>query len=184
MGGTRNLHRHPFGSRLHSWHVRGLCPGASRAKGCRVKPEFPAAGRELPFQNARTILLLDDDTTTLLVLHAILERTRARVIECSGEPCALRACQDSPQNIDLLVADVVLDDSNGPAVARKVKPFQPFMRLLYISGFSLPELQRRGLLSRTDMVAGSIDFLQKPFSAEQFLDRVGNLLADGKHLHA
>lgn len=124
----------------------------------------------------RTILLLDDDATTLLVLHAVLERTDARVIECENEPCALRQCTEFSNGIDLLVADVLLEDSNGPAVVQKVRPMQPLMRLLYISGFSLPELQRRGFLSDRDMAPGSIEFLQKPFSSEQFLDSVGRLL--------
>ena len=124
----------------------------------------------------RTILLLDDDSNTLLALHAILDSTEARVIECANEPCAVRQCTDLASAIDLLVADVVLQDSNGPAVVRKVKPLQPLMRLLYISGFSMSELQRRGLLSSSDMAAGSIEFLQKPFSPREFLDNVKRLL--------
>jgi two-component system, cell cycle sensor histidine kinase and response regulator CckA len=126
--------------------------------------------------SARTILLLDDDSTTLLVLHAVLERTEARIIECEAEPCALRWCEELSKKIDLLVSDVVLEYSNGPAVVQKVRPLQPWMRLLYISGFSLPELERRGLLSTEEMVPGNVEFLQKPFSPEQFLDTVSRLL--------
>ncbi len=126
----------------------------------------------------RTILLLDDDAATLLVLHAVLERTDARVIECENESCAVRQCTERSNEIDLLVADVLLQDSNGPAVVRKVRPLQPLMRLLYISGFSLPELQRRGFLSDRDMAPGAIEFLQKPFSSEQFLDNVTRLLVN------
>ena len=124
----------------------------------------------------RTILLLDDDSNTLLVLHAILEPTRATVIECETERCAVQHCEDLQKNIDLFVADVILQDSNGPAVARKVKPLQPFMRLLYLSGFSMVELLRRGLLTPTEMAPGSVEFLQKPFSRDQFLERVRTLL--------
>jgi DNA-binding NtrC family response regulator len=80
------------------------------------------------------------------------------------------------KDIDLLVADVILQDSNGPAVVRKVKPMRPFMRLLYISGFSMAELQRRGLLPATEIAPGSVEFLQKPFSRDQFLERVRTLL--------
>ena len=126
----------------------------------------------------RTILLLDDDSNTLLVLHTILERTEARVLQCATEPCAVQQCETFSQSIDLLVADVVLQDSNGPAVARKVKDTQPYMRLLYISGFSLTELQRRGLLSQREMAPGAVEFLQKPFSSEQFLHHVNKLLAN------
>jgi len=121
-------------------------------------------------------MLLDDDSNTLLVLHTILERTEARVIECADEPCAVRKCTELKSGIDLLVADVVLQDSNGPAVVRKVKPHQPLMRLLYISGFSLNELQQRGLLSAKEMNPGSVEFLQKPFTPKQFLENVTRLL--------
>jgi response regulator RpfG family c-di-GMP phosphodiesterase len=111
----------------------------------------------------------------------LLERTEARVLQCANEPCAVQHCETFSKSIDLLVADVVLQDSNGPAVARKVKDLQPYMRLLYISGFSisgfsLPELQRRGLLSQKEMTPGAVEFLQKPFSSEQFLDHVNKLL--------
>jgi two-component system cell cycle sensor histidine kinase/response regulator CckA len=125
---------------------------------------------------ARTILLLDDDSNTLLVLHAILEPTRAKVIECETESCAVQHCEELRKNIDLLVADVILQDSNGPAVVRRVKPLQPCMRLLYISGFSMAELQRRGLLTAAEMAPGRVEFLQKPFSRDQFLERVRTLL--------
>jgi response regulator RpfG family c-di-GMP phosphodiesterase len=124
----------------------------------------------------RTILLLDDDSNTLFVLRSILEKTDARVVDCETEDCAVRCCEELLKGIDLLVADVILQESNGPAVVRKVKPMQPLMRLLYISGFSLAELQRRGLLCNHDMSPGSVEFLQKPFSAEQFLGSVRKLL--------
>jgi hypothetical protein len=48
--------------------------------------------------------------------------------------------------------------------------------VLYISGFSLPELQRRGLLSAGELSPGAVDLLQKPFSSDQFLDRLNGLL--------
>lgn len=143
-----------------------------------MSTDSAGADQQIERTKERTILLLDDDAATLLVLHALLERTDARVFECEDEACAVRHCTEFSNGIDLLVADVVLDGSNGPAVVRRVRPLQPLMRLLYISGFSLPELRRRGLLSDGDMAPGAIEFLQKPFSPEQFLTRVKRLLVN------
>jgi CheY-like chemotaxis protein len=121
-------------------------------------------------------MLLDDDANTLLVLHSLLERTEVRVIECEDEICAMRYCAESEPRIDLLVADVVLKNTNGPAVVRQVRPLQPWMRLLFISGYSLSELQRRGLLRKDELESGGAAFLQKPFTGDQFLETVETLL--------
>jgi response regulator RpfG family c-di-GMP phosphodiesterase len=111
--------------------VSRLHEGAASGKRRRLMVMDRQAGRSsLESDKARTILLLDDDSNTLLVLHAILESTKAKVIECETESCAVQHCEDLRKSIDLLVADVVLQDSNGPAVVRKVKPLQPCMRLL------------------------------------------------------
>ena len=157
----------------------GLCEGAGHTGRLPVSVvEEQSALRPHAAKNARTVLLLDDDTNTLLVLHAILERTDARIIECEDEPCAVRWCNELLHDIDLVVADVVLKQTNGPAVVRSIQPLQPSMRRLFISGFSLTDLERRGLLHRRDMSPGRVDFLQKPFSPEEFLARVEGLLSE------
>ena len=79
------------------------------------------------------------------------------------------------KRIDLLVADVVLQGRNGLAVVRRIRPSQALM-LLLIGGFSLTELQLRGLLSASDIAKGSAEFLQERFSSEALLHRVAKLL--------
>jgi response regulator RpfG family c-di-GMP phosphodiesterase len=127
--------------------------------------------------NAPTVLVLDDDANTLLALGAVLERTNARVIGCENEDCVMNWCSEQSTCIDVMIADVVLPKSNGPDVVRRVKPLRPMMRLLFISGFSLSELRRRGLMNENDLIPGKVEFLQKPFSPEAFLQRVNTLLA-------
>jgi DNA-binding NtrC family response regulator len=125
---------------------------------------------------APTILLLDDDANTLFTLRAILERAAVQVVASEDEEGAIDQCRQLRDRIDLLVADVILQHSNGPEVVRKVKPLQPLMRLLFISGFGLGELGRRGLLRHEDLAPGRVEFLQKPFTAEAFLASVHGLL--------
>ena len=126
--------------------------------------------------STQTVLLLDDDANTLFALRAILERTNVRVVESGDAQGAIGVCTNRSENIDLLVADVVLQSSNGPAVGRKLKTLQPDMRLLFISGFSLSELGQRGLLRDEELTPGNVEFLQKPFTPESFLASVRNLL--------
>ncbi len=132
--------------------------------------------------STQTVLLLDDDANTLFTLRAILERTNVRVVESGDEKGAIGVCTDRSENIDLLVADVVLQGSNGPEVGRKAKALQPDMRLLFISGYSLSELGQRGLLRGEELDSGNVEFLQKPFTPESFLASVRSLLAVDTHL--
>lgn len=146
--------------------MNGLAAEAPKAKESRVS-----------VTGTPTVLLFDDDDLTLLTLHAILERVTPNVIECDQERCVVESCERPETVIDLAIADVVLPVSNGPAVVRKIIPLQPRMRLLFISGFSLSELGKRGLLSKADLRPGFVEFLQKPFPASTFLSKVEMLLA-------
>jgi len=123
------------------------------------------------------VLLLDDDPSTLLVLRAVLESKGAEVLESLDAKAAVRHCQERSGAIDVLVADVMLGDTNGPAVVRRVKYLQPDMRLLFISGFALEDLGRRGVLDPSDIAADCAAFLQKPFSAEAFLQSINRLVS-------
>lgn len=124
-----------------------------------------------------TVLILDDDPTMLLVLQAVLERRNVKVLDSADEKSAIGHCEELPGAIDLLVADVILRHSDGPAVVRRVKYLQPQMRLLFISGFGLDDLGRKNLLHAHDLAPRAAEFLQKPFSAEAFLSCVDGLLS-------
>ena len=126
---------------------------------------------------APTVLLIDDDANTLIALGAILERHRIRVHDTEEESGAIQWCHSTEESIDVFVADVILQNTNGPHVVRKLKVLQPSARVLFISGFDLKELSRRGLLSEADLTTGSVEFLQKPFASEAFLEAVEKLIS-------
>jgi two-component system, cell cycle sensor histidine kinase and response regulator CckA len=128
--------------------------------------------------HGRTVLLLDDDPNTLVVLGGLLEAAGAQVLECAGEQSAFRHCQERPGAVDVLVADVILDYSDGPAVVRRIKYLQPEARLLFISGYGLDDLKRRGLLDEADLAPGCAEFLQKPFDAADFVATVRRLASE------
>lgn len=123
-----------------------------------------------------TVLLLDDDGNTLIALSAILERSPIRVVECETPERALDWCRALAERIDVVVADVILRDSNGPEVVRKLKSLRALKGILFISGFSLKELARRGLLHENELQPGCVEFLQKPFASESFVSAVEKLL--------
>lgn len=127
--------------------------------------------------SVRTALILDDDENALLVLRAVLETRDIRILESGEEKTAVEHCELFPGAIDVLIADVVLRNSDGPAVVRRVKYLQPHMGIVFISGFGLDELARRGLLEHHDISSEGVAFLQKPFTAQALLSSVETVLA-------
>lgn len=124
-----------------------------------------------------TVLLIDDDANTLLVLTAVLETRGLRILDAEGDKGALHWCRTINRNIDVFVVDVILQGSYGPDLVRRLKRVQSAARVLFISGFELAELSRRGIISRHDLIPGSTEFLQKPFEPEVFISTVERLIA-------
>jgi FixJ family two-component response regulator len=97
----------------------------------------------------------------------------------AGDKGALHWRRTIKTDIDVFVADVILQGSNGPGLVSSLKRVQPAARVLFISGFELSELSRRGILSSPDLIGGSVEFLQKPFAPEVFMCAVERLIASG-----
>ena len=70
----------------------------------------------------------------------------------------------------LLVSDVIMPGMNGPELAQKICEARPELPALFISGFARDVIEERGIDS-------SINLLVKPFSPEELVERVRDLLA-------
>lgn len=74
------------------------------------------------------------------------------------------------QGVDLLVADVKLPDGNGLSLLNDLKDKQPGASALVITG--TPNID----IAIAAMHGGAIDFLPKPFTADQLADRMRKAL--------
>jgi DNA-binding response OmpR family regulator len=113
-----------------------------------------------------TILLLEDEPPLQRVMRRILERAGYRVHAISriGDLAALDGELDQ---VDLVIADLVVADGSGAECARTLAARFPRVRCLLTSGFS------PGEGSAADL--GDTPFLQKPFTAEELLAAVTKL---------
>ena len=76
---------------------------------------------------------------------------------------------EAHREVDILVTDVVLPGLSGPDLAKR----RPWRRVLFISGYADDKLRAKGLDDP------GIPFLQKPFSPQELLRRVRELLDSG-----
>ena len=74
------------------------------------------------------------------------------------------------QDLDLLIVDVAMPEMTGPEMAIKVSAVKPDLPILMVSGFNETLLQDE-LLARKNLA-----FLAKPFTTEQFNEKISSLL--------
>lgn len=125
--------------------------------------------RESAHQGA-TLLLVEDNEEARMALRRALEwhGFRVRVARSAGD--AERNVRETPEAIDLLVADVVLPDRSGVELASALARRRPGLRVLFLSGYQRQELD-------LDAVGiGPSAFLEKPVTIRQLGDAVRRLL--------
>jgi two-component system cell cycle sensor histidine kinase/response regulator CckA len=76
--------------------------------------------------------------------------------------------------IHLLLTDVAMPVMGGRELAERLAPMYPEMRVLFMSGHTEDGMVRRGVRESV------INFIQKPFRADQLLYKVRKLLAHSK----
>ena len=127
------------------------------------------------------ILILDDDPANLQGIGGVLRSERYFVLEASNGLQALeigRTCGP----ISLFVTDMDLPYSSGTDVALKLVALYPNLPVLFISGTPMAWWTRRDALNYARFAPDSVDFIEKPFSLCQLLDRVRTLIGRvGRH---
>jgi diguanylate cyclase (GGDEF)-like protein len=117
-----------------------------------------------------TILVVDDMTTTLLLLHDLLKDTYEVKIAKSGTK-ALEILE-SPNDIDLILLDIEMPDINGYDVCRRIKNNETIKNIpiIFITGRTSQEDEEYGLN------LGAIDYITKPFNKAIVKLRIKNYL--------
>ena len=117
-----------------------------------------------------TILVVDDMTTTLLLLHDLLKDTYEVKIAKSGTK-ALEILE-SPNDIDLILLDIEMPDINGYDVCKRIKNNETIRNIpiIFITGRTSQEDEEYGLN------LGAIDYITKPFNKAIVKLRIKNYL--------
>jgi two-component system cell cycle sensor histidine kinase/response regulator CckA len=138
----------------------------------RARKPVAAATPALPdTQGSGTILLVEDEEGVRHVVERILRLKGYSVLTARDGQEALQMGRDHPDPIDLLLTDVAMPVMGGRELAENLVPVHPEMRILFMSGHTEDGVVTRGVKESV------INFIQKPFRAEQLLTKVRELLA-------
>ena len=115
---------------------------------------------------AAQILLVDDNATNLQVLYQTLEGHGYRLLAARSGKDALAIAERTVP--DLILLDVMMPDLDGFETCERLKTNERTREcaVIFLSALSEPHEKARGL----DL--GAVDFVNKPFQAEEVLARV------------
>jgi PAS domain S-box-containing protein len=117
-----------------------------------------------------TVLVVEDQAEVRKLMVEGLTQYGYRVIEAGRGDEALTLCGSFPDEIHLLITDVVMPGITGPEVASRAASARPRMRVLYISGYTENLIAHQGVLD------AGVAYLQKPFTAGALAQKVREVL--------
>jgi CheY-like chemotaxis protein len=119
---------------------------------------------------AETVLLVEDEDAVRALARRVLRDGGYAVLEASDGNEALRMVQGHAGPIHLLVTDVVMPHLGGRQLVERLVILRPEVKVLFLSGYTGDAAVRHGLLG------GDFAFLQKPFTATSFAQKVREVL--------
>jgi len=122
-------------------------------------------------QSKATILIVDDDVVTCVLLQAALEGAGYRVLVTNDGETAIRYVENSAP--DLLLLDIMLPDISGIEVCKKIKAIVGTVTPPVIFITSLAE---DAILDQCTEMDHGVDYILKPLRTDVLLARVANTL--------
>jgi CheY-like chemotaxis protein len=119
-----------------------------------------------------TILLIDDEQMILEVGKELLEEMGYQVIPALSGEKALKIYKEDPDNIDLVIMDMIMPGMGGGETFDRLKEIDPEIKVLLSSGYSING-QATEILQR-----GCDGFIQKPFNLNQLAGTIQKILGD------
>jgi CheY-like chemotaxis protein len=117
-----------------------------------------------------TILVVEDEAMLRRLICKVLRNHGYEVLDAANADEGLRACQEHPGRIELLLTDVVMPGRSGRELALFASSRYPDMKVIYMSGYTDDAVVRHGVF------AAEVHFLQKPFSPSDLAQTVRNVL--------
>jgi len=117
-------------------------------------------------QNKIKILVIEDSPTIAVVQTMLLEKSGYEAKHAETGALGLQLIEEWQP--DVLVLDIMLPDTDGISILKKINTWQPHLRpdTIVLSGHDNPEITFESLRQ------GAVDFIRKPFHHEEYLLRI------------
>lgn len=137
------------------------------------EPAAPSRPEPKVAAGTEVILLVEDEEAVREMVHRLLAAAGYTVLVARHGQDAVLVADQYAGPIDLLLTDVIMPELHGPQLAKALRATRPTLRVVYMSGYTRNEIDRRGL------VEIGAAFLPKPFSVAH-LSRTIREVLDGR----
>jgi len=121
----------------------------------------------------KTVLLIDDELVVLKIATLALERSSYRVLAYGDPREGLAVFENTCDEVDLLITDVVMPEMDGTELAERAVARKPGLPVLFISGI----VNERDIVTRGAPKI-RFSFLRKPFQASALVEKVREMLGE------
>jgi PAS domain S-box-containing protein len=149
----------------HGTTFKIYLPQVDAEKTTKGKPVDEAAQH-----GSETILVVEDEEVVRKVAREILEGAGYHALVADKGEEAIRLCAEYPQEIHLLLSDVVMPGASGKEIAERLVPLRPEMKVLFMSGYTDETIVHHGVLDP------GVKFIQKPFTVATLCRKVREVL--------
>ncbi|MFO1019161.1 MAG: PAS domain S-box protein [Planctomycetales bacterium] len=126
-----------------------------------------------PKGGSETILVVEDAELIRNLACHILRSQGYTVLEASNGKEALKAVEQHPGVIHMVLTDVVMPEMSGRQLSERLRVVKPGLKVLFMSGYTDDAVVRHGVLE------AETNFIQKPFSPSSLAGKVRDLLERG-----
>jgi CheY-like chemotaxis protein len=118
--------------------------------------------------NKKSILIVDDDPTSIILFEEYLANTSALLFSASNSVETMEILKNSP--VDLILMDLQLEDISGFMLLTKIRNFDPNIPVIAETAFASAEDRRKCISS------GFNGFLSKPIFMEDLFEELDRYL--------
>lgn len=121
-------------------------------------------------KGAETVLIAEDDVQVRRLAKDVLVGFGYKVMEAVDGEDAISVFGENKDKIQLLILDLIMPKKSGKKVYDEIKKIRPDVKAIFISGYN------ENLIHKKVILEEGLDFILKPFSPDELLKSVREIL--------
>jgi two-component system cell cycle sensor histidine kinase/response regulator CckA len=116
-------------------------------------------------------MLVEDEEAVRAFSARALEKKGYEVVQANSGIEGLKVFNEQADSVDLIISDIIMPELGGFELIEKIQETNPDIRVIFISGYAEEQFA-----DKFDTYSGNITFLPKPYTLQELIDKVRDML--------